>query len=534
MTIAGIGKNRLVTTIPEPSAPLDLAGRARLQPDAPAIVMGESGETLSYGELDERSNRLAGCLRHQGLATGDHVAILMENCATYLEIAWAAQRSGLYYTALNSHLRGAEVQYILDDCGATALMTTPAMADVVSSLDLTGVPVRLSVGGPLPGFAGYEATVAAFPPVPVADESEGREMLYSSGTTGRPKGVRKELPRTPMGDPSAAPVQIALGLARRGVGPGSVYLSPAPLYHSAPLVYCMSMLRLGATVVVMEHFDPARCLELIERHGVTHAQFVPTMFVRMLRLPDVERTRHDVSSLRSVVHAAAPCPVPVKRQMLEWWGPIIDEYYAGTEDIGSTWITAAEWLAHPGSVGRPLTPAHVMGPEGEELGASQEGVVYFEGGRPFEYHNDPSATASMVNARGWRTLGDIGVLDEDGYLYLTDRQAHMIISGGVNIYPQEAENVIASHPAVGDVAVIGVPDPEMGEAVKAVVELVEPSRAGPDMETELIATCRERLAGYKCPRTVDFVGELPRDPNGKLYKRLLKERYWEGHDTRVV
>jgi fatty-acyl-CoA synthase len=527
-------KNRVVTQVPEPPTPLDLGGWARLQPDAPAVVMGESGQTLSYRELDGRSNRLAGFLRHRGLAAGDHIAILMENCATYLEIAWAAQRSGLYYTALNSHLRGAEVQYILDDCGATALMTTPAMADVVSSLDLTRVPVRLSVGGPVPGFSGYEATVAAFAPVPITDEAEGREMLYSSGTTGRPKGVRKELPRTPLGDTSAAPVQIALGLARRGVGPGSVYLSPAPLYHSAPLVYCMSMLRLGATVVVMEHFDPARCLELIERHGVTHAQFVPTMFVRMLRLPESERTRHDLSSLRSVVHAAAPCPVAVKRQMLEWWGPIIDEYYAGTEDIGSTWITAAEWLAHPGSVGRPLTPAHVMGPEGQELGPGREGVVYFEGGRPFEYHNDPSATASMVNARGWRTLGDIGVLDEDGYLYLTDRQAHMIISGGVNIYPQEAENVLAGHPAVADVAVIGVPDPEMGEAVKAVVELVEPSRAGPDTETELIAWCRERLAAYKCPRTVDFVGELPRDPNGKLYKRLLKERYWEGHATRVV
>jgi fatty-acyl-CoA synthase len=527
-------KNRVVTQVPEPPTPLDLGGWARLQPDAPAVVMGESGQTLSYRELDGRSNRLAGFLRHQGLAAGDHIAILMENCATYLEIAWAAQRSGLYYTALNSHLRGAEVQYILDDCGATALMTTPAMADVVSSLDLTRVPVRLSVGGPVPGFSGYEATVAAFAPVPITDEAEGREMLYSSGTTGRPKGVRKELPRTPLGDTSAAPVQIALGLARRGVGPGSVYLSPAPLYHSAPLVYCMSMLRLGATVVVMEHFDPARCLELIERHGVTHAQFVPTMFVRMLRLPESERTRHDLSSLRSVVHAAAPCPVAVKRQMLEWWGPIIDEYYAGTEDIGSTWITAAEWLAHPGSVGRPLTPAHVMGPDGQELGPGREGVVYFEGGRPFEYHNDPSATASMVNARGWRTLGDIGVLDEDGYLYLTDRQAHMIISGGVNIYPQEAENVLAGHPAVADVAVIGVPDPEMGEAVKAVVELVEPSRAGPDTETELIAWCRERLAAYKCPRTVDFVGELPRDPNGKLYKRLLKERYWEGHATRVV
>jgi acyl-CoA synthetase (AMP-forming)/AMP-acid ligase II len=426
------------------------------------------------------------------------------------------------------------VQYILDDCGATALVTTPAMADVVSGLDLSRVRVRLSVGARLPGFSEYEAAVAPFPAAPIPDECEGREMLYSSGTTGRPKGVRKELPGTSMGDPSAAPVQIALAMARRGAGPGSVYLSPAPLYHSAPLVYCMSMLRLGATVVVMEHFDPVQCLQLIERHRVTHAQFVPTMFVRMLRLPEGERWRYDLSSLRSVSHAAAPCPIAVKRQMLEWWGPIIDEYYAGTEDIGATWITATEWLAHPGSVGRPLSPAHVVGSDGQELGPGEEGVVYFEGGRPFEYHNDPSATASMVDDRGWRTLGDIGVLDEDGYLYLTDRQAHMIISGGVNIYPQEAENVLASLPQVVDVAVIGVPDPEMGEAVKAVIELVDPASAGPDMEADLIAACRDQLAGYKCPRTVDFVTELPRDPNGKLYKRLLRERYWQGHDTRVV
>ena len=437
--------------------------------------MGSGAAGLTYRQLDERSNRLAHYLRHQGLGPGDHIAIVMENCATYLEVAWAAQRSGLYYTALNSHLRSAEVQYILDDCGATALVTSPAMAAVVAMLDLTRVPVRLSVGGGLPGFADYEASLAPFPVTPIADECEGREMLYSSGTTGRPKGVRKALPLTPMGDASAAPVQIALGLAGRGAGPTSVYLSPAPLYHSAPLVYCMSMLRLGATVVVMEHFDAALSLALIERHGVTHAQFVPTMFVRMLHLPEEQRRGHDLSSLRSVVHAAAPCPVAVKQQMLEWWGPIIDEYYAGTEDIGSTWITAAEWLAHPGSVGRPLSPAHIVGPDGEELGPGQEGVVYFEGGRPFEYHNDPSATASMVDSRGWRTLGDIGLLDEDGYLYLTDRQAHMIIAGGVNIYPQEAENVLAAHPLVADVAVIGVPDPEMGEAVKAVVELVDPA-----------------------------------------------------------
>ena len=319
-----------------------------------------------------------------------------------------------------------------------------------------------------------------------------------------------------------------------GAGPGSVYLCPAPLYHSAPLVYSMSMQRLGATVVVMERFDPRQCLEVIERHGVTHAQFVPTMFIRMLRLPEAERERYDLSSLRFAVHAAAPCPVAVKRQMLEWWGPIIHEYYAGTEDIGGTYITPEEWLAHPGSVGRPLGECHILDEDGEERPPGEAGVVWFGGGRPFEYHNDPQKTASVTNDRGWRTLGDIGFLDADGYLYLTDRHAHMIISGGVNIYPQEAENVLAGHPAVVDVAVIGVPDPEMGEAVRAVVQPVDPATAGPDLEAELLAHCRAELATYKCPRQVDFVTELPRDPNGKLYKRLLRERYWEGHDSLVI
>jgi acyl-CoA synthetase (AMP-forming)/AMP-acid ligase II len=284
----------------------------------------------------------------------------------------------------------------------------------------------------------------------------------------------------------------------------------------------------------MENFDATTCLELIERHRVSHAQFVPTMFVRMLKLPEAERNRYDLSSLGYVVHAAAPCPVDVKHQMLDWWGPIIHEYYAGTEDIGSTWITAQEWLVHPGSVGRPLNPAHIVGPDGVELDPGQEGTVYFEGGRPFEYHNDPAKTASITDGRGWRTLGDVGRLDDDGYLYLTDRQAHMIISGGVNIYPQEAENVLASHDSVVDVAVFGVPDPEMGEAVKAVVQPLDPASAGPELEAELIDFCRSRLATFKCPRTVDFSSELPRDPNGKLYKRLLRERYWEGHDTRVL
>jgi len=503
-------------------------------PGAPAIIMGSTGETATYAHLEERSSSFARALRTRGLRAGDHVAILMENNRPFLEVAWAAQRSELYFTAINSHLRSSEVQYVLDDCGAVALVSSATMAEVIAGLDLSRIGVRISAAGDLAGFERYDDVLAGEPPGLLENEREGREMLYSSGTTGRPKGVRKPLPVTPFGDATAAPVQIARGIGMYGIEPGSVYLSPAPLYHSAPLVYSMSVHRLGGAVVVMEKFDPRTCLELIERHRVTHAQFVPTMFVRMLQLPTEERERYDLSSLRMVVHAAAPCPLAIKRQMFEWWGPIIFEYYSGTEDIGSTFITPQEWLEHPGSVGRPMQECHIVGEDGAELAAGDAGLVYFSGGRPFEYHNDAEKTASIMNEKGWRTLGDIGYLDEDGYLYLTDRQAHMIISGGVNVYPQEAENVLAGHPAVADVAVIGVPEPEMGEAVKAVVQPTESSAAGPALEQELLAYCRSELATYKCPRSIDFVDELPRDDNGKLYKRLLRDRYWEGHDSRVI
>jgi long-chain acyl-CoA synthetase len=516
------------------ASPMTPSWHAAATPDVPAIVMGATGETVTYAQLEDRSARLARALRARGLGTGDHIAVVMENNRQYLEVVWAAQRSGLHYTAVNSHLGPAEVQYILDDSGADAVVASRAMAEVVAGLDLSAIGARVVVGGDLPGFERYDDVVGAEDPGPLPDEHEGREMLYSSGTTGRPKGVQKPLPGTAFGDPSAAPVQLAQAISAYGIAPGCRYLSPAPLYHSAPLVYSMSMHRLGGTVVVMERFDPRLCLELIERHRVTHAQFVPTMFVRMLRLPPEERSRFDVSSLQVVLHAAAPCPVPVKRQMIEWWGPIIHEYYAGTEDIGSTFITADEWLTHPGSVGRPMDECHIVSDDGEVLGPGRPGIVYFAGGRPFEYHNDPDKTASISNERGWRTLGDIGYLDGDGYLYLTDRLAHMIVSGGVNIYPQEAENVLASHPAVADVAVIGVPDEEMGEAVKAVVQPTDPGAGGPQLEAELLAACRAELASYKCPRSVDFVDALPRDDNGKLYKRLLRERYWEGHDSLVI
>jgi fatty-acyl-CoA synthase len=403
---------------------------------------------------------------------------------------------------------------------------------VAASLDLGTVPLKIAVGGAVPGFTPWDEVLAGGRPTPIDDEAEGREMLYSSGTTGVPKGVRKPLGVTVPGHPQAVSVAIAMGIGAMGITGSSVYLSPAPLYHSAPLVYSMACHRLGATTVVMESFDAAACLGAIERHRVTHAQFVPTMFTRMLRLPEEERLGYDVSSLRYVVHAAAPCPVPVKARMLDWWGPIIYEYYAGTEDVGSSFITPAEWLAHPGSVGRPMVEMHIVGDDGEEVGPGETGTVYFAGGREFAYHNDPGKTASIQDRHGWRTLGDVGHVDADGYLYLTDRSADMVVSGGVNIYPREAEQVLLAHPAVLDAAVFGVPDDEMGEAVKAVVQFADP--AATVDEAELLAWCRERLASYKCPRSVDVVVELPRDPSGKLFKRLLRAPYWEGRDSRIV
>jgi acyl-CoA synthetase (AMP-forming)/AMP-acid ligase II len=357
-------------------------------------------------------------------------------------------------------------------------------------------------------------------------------MLYSSGTTGRPKGVKHPLPEGPFGSP---PALVAGIMAMYGATPESVYLSPAPLYHAAPLGFTMGMLRIGATVVVMEHFDAAQALALIERHRVTHAQWVPTMFVRMLKLPAAERLRHDVSSLRSAIHAAAPCPVHVKEQMIEWWGPILYEYYAGTEGNGFCAIDSTQWLAHKGSVGRPLNAkVHILDDACRELPPGEVGTIYFESAAKYEYHNDPAKTASVKSPQGWTTLGDVGYVDPDGWLFLTDRKAFMIISGGVNIYPQETEDCLIQHPKVVDVAVIGVPNEDFGEEVKAVVQPVQMDEAGPALEEELIAWCRDRISPLKCPRTVDFEAELPRHPTGKLYKRLLRDRYWGKRDSRIV
>jgi len=516
------------TTAPAPAGPIYSPSIYAASHPTRAAVITSSGRTVTFAELEARSCQLAQALFASGLRVGDHVAVLMVNDHRTHEVAWGLQRSGLFLTFINTHLTPDEAAYIVNDCGARVLIASSALAPLAEALvGLTpGIGLRLAVGDPVPpGYGSYDEFVTGHPTTPLADEQEGSPMLYSSGTTGRPKGIRRPLSGLPFGtDAVLAPMLGGI----MGFGEGDVYLNPAPLYHSAPLVWSMTAQRLGGTVVVMERFDPDDCLDLIAEYGVTHGQFVPTMFVRMLKLSDRSRAGRDVSSLRSVVHAAAPCAPEVKRRMIEWWGPVIHEYYSGTEGGGMTWINAEQWLAHPGSVGPAVWGAiHVCDDDGEVLAPGEDGVVWF-GGREnaFVYNNDPEKTKQTFNERGWSTLWDVGHVDDDGFLYLTDRKLFMIVSGGVNIYPQEIEDVLVLHPAVADVAVFGVPDPEMGEEVKAVVQPTAGLAPGPELAEEIMAFCREKLSHYKCPRSVDFTGELPRGENGKLYKKQLRDTYW--------
>ncbi len=507
---------------------------AKANPDKPAYIMAASGETVTYGELDARSNQGAHLFRSLGLKAGDGIAILMDNGPRYYEILWAAQRSGLRFTCISSKLTSGEVEYIVRDSQSKVLIVSQSLCEVALKTVpmLAGVTLYMTEAA-LPPFESFEAARAPFATTPIADESGGSAMLYSSGTTGRPKGVR----RAPAQDDRIdAPNPLSMiGAALYGMNADSIYLSPAPLYHAAPLGWSMAVQALGGTVVVMERFDAEKALEYIETYKVNIAQWVPTHFVRMLKLPPEGRARFDVSSLKAVFHAAAPCPVPVKEQMIQWWGPIIHEYYAGTEGNGFTAINAEEWLAHKGSVGKGLT-AQVMicDEEGGVLPPRAEGLVFFAGGGQFEYHNDPTKTAESKNKHGWSTLGDVGYLDEEGYLYLTDRKSFMIISGGVNIYPAEIENLLVTHPKVADVAVVGGPHEEMGEEVIAVIQPMEGVEAGPDLASELSQFAREHLSPVKIPRRIDFMAELPRHATGKLYKRLLRDAYWGKADARIV
>jgi len=506
---------------------------AAITPEKPAYIMAASRQVVTFGELEARANQGAHLFRRLGLKRGDHIAIMLENHPRYLQICWAAQRAGLYYTPVSWRLQDAEVAYIVNNCAARVFIASAAVKEVVAPLleNTANVTTYFMLDDVVDGFLSYEQALAEMPEQPIADQCEGALMPYSSGTTGFPKGIARPLSDRDYGEEE----QFAVMTTLYGATANSVFLSPAPLYHSAPLGFSMTSLRHGITVVIMENFGPEFALQCIEEFRIPHSQWVPTMFVRMLKLSQEARSRYDMSSLQCVVHGAAPCPIPIKEQMIAWWGEILYEYYAGSEANGFVQLNSAEWLSHKGSVGRPLgCEIRVCDDAGNELGPGERGIVYFGGGSEFEYYNDKEKTAKARHPRGWSTLGDVGYVDEDGYVYLTDRQDFMIISGGVNIYPQEAENVLIMHEKVMDVAVFGIPNEEFGEEVKAAVQLRDTSLAGTDLAQELIQFCRHRLSAIKCPRSLDFHQEVPRPPTGKLYKRLLKDEYWPSAEKKVL
>ena len=518
-----------------------LATIAEKTPDKPAIIYGDGEFTLSYGELEQRSRRFAHALRAMGILPGDSIAALIGNDDDFFDIFWAAHRLGIYFTPVNWHLQEDEIHYIVDNCDAKVLIANAKFGEVAARVAkrVPRLVACISTEGEIEGFRRLEEVLADAPEdAPLEKQLEGSIMLYSSGTTGRPKGVRRHLPQVPPGDPSLVATSIGLA-AIFGMGPEDTYLSPAPLYHAAPLAFSSAQQRLGSTAIIMRRFDPEMALKLIERFRVTASQWVPTHFRRLMRLPDEVKAKYDISSLKIAVHAAAPCPIPLKQQMIEWWGDAIVEYYAGTEG-GGTLIRAADWLEHKGSVGRHWANAtvHVLDEDGGEITQpNQEGAIYFEAApKPedrFSYHKDDEKTKNTYRGDLF-TIGDIGYLDEDGFLYLTDRQSNMIISGGANIYPQETENHLIMHPKVDDVAVIGVPNEDMGEEVKAVVVPTPGTEPGEALERELIDYCRAEIAHYKCPLSIDFTTELPRTETGKMAKRKLRAKYWEGHDGTMI
>lgn len=495
------------------------------RPDHPAVIMAGSGQQQTYGELDQAANQFAQLLRGRGFAPNDAFAVLLENRIEYFTLVWGSQRAGTLLVPISTRLTAPEIAYILKDSGAKLLITSPAFDEVMVDIrkECPDLAVLMADGG---GAEDFRAALTSHSTDPIADQRAGATMLYSSGTTGRPKGIRPAPPENP--DPQA--LIPFLGLATMGAGmpaDGSmIYLSPAPLYHAAPLAWCGAAQRLGATLVVLEKFEPEAALQAIETYKITDSQWVPTHFVRFLKLDPEIRTKYDLSSHKRALHAAAPCPVPIKQEMIEWWGPIVNEYYAGSEGIGMTMIQAKDWLAHPGTVGKAIHGTlHVCGPDGEEVGPNEDGLIYFENTLLPTYHNDPDKTADAMHPKGWMTLGDIGHVDADGYLFLTDRKSHMIISGGVNIYPQEIENLLITHDKIMDAAVIGAPCPDLGEKVVAVVQPIDMAEAGDDFEAELREFLAPALARIKMPKLFDFRPELPREANGKLYKRELRDEY---------
>ena len=501
-------------------------------PGEVAVRMAGTGEAITFAELDKAANQAAHLMRSLGLKRGDVFAMFAGNSPRFVELAFAMSRTGLYMVPIASKLKAPEAAYIANDSGARVLIVDAGNGEAAAELarDIASLCPNVervfAMRGDLAGAERWEEAIAAMPATPIADQSPGTTMIYSSGTTGKPKGVHRALPEGDYGGPDGY-LQYHQHLFR--TEPGTPFLATAPLYHSGPMAFIMAELRLGASVLVFEKFDAERVLQAIDRYKPKRGQFVPTMFVRMLKLPQEVREKYDCSSMEVAMHSAAPCPVEVKRAMIEWWGPVLYEIYGGTENAGSTMIDSHEWLMKPGSVGKAsVGTIHICDEAGIELPPGETGVIYFEGNAGFKYLNDEGKTRDSRHPSNsaWATFGDIGHVDEDGYLFLSDRRAFMIICGGVNIYPQEAEDVLTMHPKVGDVAVFGVPDPDMGEQVKAVVQPAAGTEPGPGLEAELIAWCRERLASLKCPRSIDFEAELPRDPTGKMMKRQIRERYW--------
>ena len=498
---------------------------AAATPDKPAIIMGDTGVTVSYRELDERSNRAAQLFRSLGLARGDHIGMMIENDHQFLEIAQGAMRSGIIFTPISTHLRVEETRYILENCEAKLFVGSRKLAAVAREIvgDIPAIQHFYMINGAEPGFESWEEATAEMPAIPIEGQSVGFPMLYSSGTTGQPKGV---LTMSDMVDFGEMNPNVLAFASVFGFDENTVYLSPAPLYHAAPLHYNNMVLALAGATVIMPKFDAEQALQLLQQYAITHSQWVPIMFIRMLKLPEQTRRKYETSSLKVAIHAAAPCPVDVKQQMIDWWGPIIHEYYAGSEGSGMTLIDSANWLSHRGSVGPAIVgEVHICDDEGNELPRGEVGTVYFANGPNFEYHKEPEKTAKSHNTQGWSTLGDVGYVDQDNFLYLTDRKNFMIISGGVNIYPQEIENLLVSHEKVADVAVFGIPNEEFGEEVKAVVQPSDWLHATEEMAEELIHWCKDRLSHVKAPRSIDFMKELPRMENGKLYKRHLMDAY---------
>jgi acyl-CoA synthetase (AMP-forming)/AMP-acid ligase II len=474
-----------------------------------AIVMGLNGVTLTYTDLAKSSKAIARLFNSLGLAEGDVVAFCIENRPEIVELAWAAERSGLLYTTISTQLTADEIAYIVRDSGAKAFVISNAKASIAADLR-AGLPDELTclmMGEAIDGYKSFDAEIEAAQGTELEIRSAGHDLLYSSGTTGKPKGIMRDIPKKPFGAPKLIMDMLR---GRFGADDSSVYLCPAPLYHAAPLRFVMGMISLGATVVVMPKFDAEEALRLIDHYKITHSQWVPTMLSRMLALPDTTRASYDVSSMKVAIHAAAPCPVEVKRKIIDWWGPVIHEYYGSSEGVGICMIDSEEWLSHEGSVGRCIRGTiHVLDDAGNELPPRQSGTLWVEGGVPFRYLNDPEKTAECYNDKGW--------------LYLTDRKSFMIISGGVNIYPQEIENALTEFPEIADVAVFGVPNPDFGEEVKAVVVL---RRGATCSQEDVIEFCRGKIGKLKCPRSVDFVEALPRSDTGKLLKGQLRAQYW--------